>query len=362
MKRVNIILVFLILPLFINAQTGGKGVFDFLNLTSSARVASLGGKNISIYDDDLNLALQNPALLNSTMNDKIILNYVNYFAGINYGYTGYSFEHKRFGTVSVGLQYMNYGNFIAADETGIITGEFSASDYALNLIWSKDLFKNIKGGVNIKPIYSHLEAYSSFGIAADIGITYYKIEEEFAASLVIKNIGTQIKSYYKGHYETIPFDIQLGVSKKLAHAPFRVNLTAHHLNKWDLRYDVPEKVTLISFADETDTNSGEVLTNILDNSLRHLIIGVELIPLKSFYASLGYNHQRRQEMKIYDKGGMSGFSWGFGVKLKKYGISFGKATYHLAGASNHFSVYADLSKMGKKKNIEVYQKREVREL
>jgi len=211
----------------------------------------------------------------------------------------------------------------------------------------------IKGGVNIKPVYSHMEAYNSFGIVADVGITYYKTEENFATSLVLKNIGTQIKSYYKGHHETVPFDIQLGISKKLAHAPFRVNLTAHHLNKWNLLYDVPEKITQISFADETDTNKGEVLTDILDNSLRHLIFGVELIPLKSFYVSLGYNHQRRQELKIYEKGGTTGFSWGFGLKLKKMGISFARATYHLAGASNHFSVYFDMKKFGKKKNIKV---------
>ncbi|MCF6366548.1 MAG: type IX secretion system protein PorQ [Bacteroidales bacterium] len=353
MKRINIIIILIVLPFFINAQTGGKGVFDFLNINSSARVASLGGTNISIYDEDLNLAFQNPALLNSEMNNKIYINYLNYFAGINIGSVGYAYKHKKFGTISVGLQYLNYGTFTAADETGIISGEFNASDYALNLIWSKDLFKNIKGGVNIKPVYSHAEVYNSFGIVVDAGITYYKTEEEFAASLVLKNIGTQIKPYYKGHFEKVPFDIQMGVSKKLAHAPFRVNLTAHSLNKWNLRYEIPEKVTQISFADESDTNKGEVLTNILDNSLRHLILGVELIPLKSFYVSLGYNHQRRQEMKIYEKGGTAGFSWGFGLKLKKMGISFARATYHLAGASNHFSFYFDMSKMGKKKNIKI---------
>ncbi len=353
MKKINIIIVLITLPFLINAQIGGNGVFDFLNITNSAKVASLGGKNISIYDEDLNMAFQNPALLNSEMNNKVIINYVNYFTDINIGSIAYAYNHEKFGTFSVGLQFLNYGNFQSADATGIITGEFTASDYALNLIWSKDLFKNIKGGVNIKPIYSHLEAYTSFGIVADVGLTYFNTEKQFATSFVLKNIGAQIKPYTDGNYEDVPFDIQLGISKRLAHAPFRINVTAHHLNKWDLRYEVPEKVTQISFAEETDTNNGEVLTNILDNSFRHLIVGVEIIPLKSFYASIAYNHQRRQEMKIIDKGGFTGFSWGFGLKLKKFGISFGRATYHLAGASNHFSLYADLSKIGRKKNVKV---------
>lgn len=353
MKRIKIIIAIISLPFIMNAQIGGKGVFTFLEIPNSARVASLGGANISIYDEDLNMAYQNPALLNSDMKQKVNLNYVNYFMDINIGSVAYAFNNEKFGTFSVGLQFLDYGNFQSADATGIINGEFKASDYALNLIWSKDLFKNIKGGVNIKPLYSHYETYTSLGIAADVGLTYYDTEKQFATSLTLKNIGSQLRPYTEGNFENIPFDIQLGYSKRLAHAPFRINLTAHNLNKWNLKYEVPEKVTQISFAEESDSKKGQILTNVLDNSFRHLIIGVELIPLKSFYASIGYNHQRRQEMKIIDKGGFTGFSWGFGLKLKKFGISFGRSTYHLAGASNHFSVYADLSKIAKKKNVKL---------
>jgi len=353
MNKIKIIIALISLPFFMNAQIGGKGVFTFLEIPNSARVASLGGSNISIFDDDLNMAYQNPALLNSGMNKKVNLNYVNYFMDINIGSVAYAFNNEKIGTFSVGLQFLNYGDFQSADATGIITGEFQASDYALNLIWSKKLFKNIRGGINIKPLYSHYEGYTSLGIVADLGLTYFNTEKQFATSLTLKNVGTQLKSFTEGNYETVPFDVQLGLSKRLAHAPFRVSLTAHHLQKWNLRYEVPQKITTISFAEETDSNKGEVLTNVLDNSFRHLIIGVEIIPLKSFYASISYNHQRRQEMKNLDKGGFTGFSWGFGIKLKKFGISFGRATYHLAGASNHFSIYADISKMGKKKNIKL---------
>ncbi len=341
------------MPFILTAQIGGNGVYGFLNLTNSARIASLGGINVSIYDDDLNFAIENPALLNADMNKKIVLNYVNYFTGVNCGYAGYVDNFKKIGTLSVGIQYINYGKFIAADETGIISGNFAASDYALNIIWSKQLFKNITGGITFKPIYSSLEIYNSFGVAFDIGITYYKKETDFAASFLVKNVGSQIKPYHKGNYEHISSDVQAGISKKLAHAPFRVSLTAHHLYRWNLRYEVPEGVTQISFAQEQDTLKGEMLTNFLDNAMRHLIVSVELLPLKSFYASIGYNHLRHQEMRLIDKSGFTGFSWGFGIKLKKMGFSFGRASYHLAGGSNHFSVYFDISKFGKKQRVEV---------
>ncbi len=353
MKKVFLFL-FIALVLKGYAQVGGDGVYKFLHQTHSARIAALGGINVSVFNGDLNFAEENPALLNEQMNKKVVLNYLNYFAGINYGYAGYADNIKKAGNFSFGIRYTNYGTFTAADPTGIKTGNFKAADYAFSIIWSKQLFKNIRGGINIKPVYSHLESYTSFGIVFDVGLSYIIPERNFAASLVLKNVGSQIKPYYSGHYEKVPFDIQAGISKKLAHAPFRINITAHHLHKWELRYEKPEKVTQISFAETPeDKNKGKQFTNFLDNGMRHLIIGVDLIPLKSFYASISYNYQRFQEMRLIDKSGFTGFAWGFGLTLKKAGFSFGRSRYHMAGGANYFSVYVNISEFGKRKRVEV---------
>ena len=50
-------------PLF--SQTGGDNVYEFLNLTHSGLVSSLGGTNVSLQGNNPNLAYHNPALLNS---------------------------------------------------------------------------------------------------------------------------------------------------------------------------------------------------------------------------------------------------------------------------------------------------------
>jgi hypothetical protein len=353
MNKFKLLPVILLFPLFSLAQVGGSGVYNFLNLTNSARLASIGGYNVSVYNEDLNFAAQNPAMLNPLNNNRLVLNYIDYFAGINFGYTAYARDYGKYGTFAAGIHYLNYGKFTAADESGLITGEFKASDYAINVIWAKQLFKNIRAGVNFKPIFSHLESYNSFGFAFDLGVSWIQPGKDFTASLVAKNIGTQIKPYYQGHFERLPFELQAGVSKKLAHAPFRVSLTAQKLNRWNLLYDKPEAVTSISFANETEVTKGEILYDFLDNSFRHLVIGVDVLLLKSFYASIGYNHQRRQELKILDKAGMSGFSWGFGINLKKFTINYARSSYHLAGGSNHFSLQFDLSQFGKTKNVEI---------
>lgn len=82
-----------------------------------------------------------------------------------------------------------------------------------------------------------------------------------------------------------------------------------------------------------------------------MILGVEFVPVRNFYLRGGYNYQRRNELKIEERTSMVGFSWGIGVKINKYHISYGRATYHLAGASNHFSVSTNLDDFFHKSNL-----------
>ena len=57
--------------------------------------------------------------------------------------------------------------------------------------------------------------------------------------------------------------------------------------------------------------------------MRHLIFGIEFIPLDNFYLRAGYNYQRRQELKISNRTAMVGFSWGFGIRISKFHLSYG---------------------------------------
>ena len=85
-----------------------------------------------------------------------------------------------------------------------------------------------------------------------------------------------------------------------------------------------------------------------DKLMRHLVFGVEFLVGKNFHADLGYNYKRRQEMKVSARPGTVGFSWGFGFKVSKFHFAFGRASYHLAGGSNHFSLTTNLSEFYRK--------------
>ena len=77
MYRYTIILLLIFASISSMGQKGGESVYNFLHLTNSARVSALGGDNISINDDDINLVFHNPALLSSGMDQNMNLNYVN---------------------------------------------------------------------------------------------------------------------------------------------------------------------------------------------------------------------------------------------------------------------------------------------
>jgi hypothetical protein len=182
-------------------------VYEFLNLTHSGFVSSLGGVNVSLRSGDLNLAYHNPALLNSEMDKSLVFNYVNYLAGINYGMTIYARSYPGTGNFAAGLTYLNYGSFKETDESGNITGTFSAAEYALSLIYSRDIDSLFSVGVNLKPVLSHLEKYTSFGFALDIGAAYHSRSNLFSAGLTIKNAGLQITAYAGEAHEKLPFEI-----------------------------------------------------------------------------------------------------------------------------------------------------------
>lgn len=329
-------------------QIGGNSTYSFLNLPVSARVSALGGNLLSTRDHDLNAAIANPALLTDSMDNHMSLSYINYFADVNYGYAAFAKNIRKNQNLSAGINFLNYGNFIRADETGANLGTFAANEMCLNLSYARSLKdSNLTVGATLKTIYSGLDTYTSLGSALDIGAVYALPEKNFAVAAIIKNAGFQWKPYVKGNREKLPFEMQIGFTKKPKHVPFRFSATYENLEKWDLTGGTNALST-------TDPLTGEVIkTNKAksfgDKLMRHMVFGGEFIIGKNFFLRAGYNYQRRKELKVPERRGMTGFSFGFGLRIYKFHISYGRAVYSLAGASNNFSVTFDLNSFYSKK-------------
>ena len=328
-------------------QIGGDNTFEFLNLPNSARIASIGDNYLVAKDKDLTLTLTNPSLITSDMNNFLSLSFVDYFSDINYGYAMYSHSFNKTGNFMGAMQFIDYGSFTYADETGQTSGTFGASEYALNIGWGRPLDSSFSIGATLRGIYSSLETYNSYGVAVDVAGTYSSRSNNLTVSLLFRNIGTQIKSYYSNHPEPLPFEISAGMSNRLKHLPFRYFINYHHIEKWDLTYMDPNDPGII------DPLTGEVksqkgIADFADKFMRHIVIGGELMPARFLSLRLGYNYQRRQELKVYEKPATVGFSWGIGLKISNFEISYARSAYHLTGSPNFFTLTTNLSGFNKK--------------
>lgn len=346
MKKL-LLLLFTIISTHSFAQIGGNGVYQVLNVTPSARIAALGGNLITAYDRDVNIGFQNPAMLNKQMDKQVALNYLNYFTDINQGYFAYAKHYDSIGTFAAGVQYLNYGQFTATDIAGNITGNFTASDVVFQLGYGKT-----KGrwsyGSNLKVVYSQLETYNSLGVALDIAGAYVNQDKLFTATLVARNVGTQITTYVPGNNEKLPFEVQLGISKKLEHAPFRFSLIGHNLQTPDISYVNPNaKNVQIDFATQEPVVEK---VSTADKIMRHVIVGTEMVFSKNFNIRFAYNHQRRKEMSLPDNRGFTGFSWGFSLKLFRMNVSYGNAGFFPKRGSHHFSLLIDTDTFFKRKS------------
>jgi hypothetical protein len=341
MKRLNLILTFalaLAFPEWIGAQIGGRSVYQLLNLPPSARSAALGGMVPGVWDNDPALVYHNPALANRNMNNQLSLNYSDYLADIRYGYLAYSHDLGKWGTPVIGIQYINYGTFIEANEYGDILGNFSAAEYTLNLSYGYSLDSLISIGATIRPIYSVLERYTSWGIGTDFGIHYHSANNRFAFTLVARNFGTQLSTYATPTREKLPFEILTGINFKLKYAPFRLHLTARNLQQFNLR---PATAVVPQDAGFLKKYGQNVLL-----ALDHVVAGVEFVPGNVISIRLGYNFLRRTELRMNDYGGASGFSFGAGLNFGKFTLDYALASYHVSGLTHSLSLRANLNNTG----------------
>ncbi|MFC2101795.1 type IX secretion system protein PorQ [Bacteroidota bacterium] len=340
----------LALSVSLSAQIGGDHTYKFLTLSNSARIAGLGGNALSVMDNDVTLTIANPSLITSEMHNQLALSYVNYFTGNNVGFAMYSRTFSKAGSFVAAIQFSDYGTIQGADAAGNKTGDITASEYALTIGWGRTLTDHFSIGANAKLIYSHLDVFNSFGIAVDVAGSYYTKDKLFTASLMARNIGSQIVPYRAGQYESLPFELQLGLSQGLRHLPLRFYLLFTNLQKWNLRYTDPNdpKNQIDPYTGQLDEKSG--ISKFADNLMRHIVIGGEITIAKVFSIRLGYNYQRRQELKLYERTGLSGFTYGVGFRVKMFNFSYTHATYQAGSPNpNYVTIAVNLNEFSKNK-------------
>lgn len=329
MLRAKLLLFILLLVGQLQAQIGGESSYEFLNIPHTALVSGLGGMNVSLADKDVNLLFNNPALVGEQLHGNIGFNYLAYLGGINLSSVTYAHYLNDVGTIGGGVQYLNLGSVDTYDASGNLTGTAQSGEINTNFTFSHQV-NSFRLGGGVKWVSSTIANYQSNALLFDLGGVFVHPEKDLRIGLVVKNMGVVLTEYSSTSKSTLPFDVQVGVSYKPEHMPFRLSLTGYNLTTAD-----------VSYFDEDATFAIDKPTGF-DKVLSHFVIATEVVLGKNVNLRVGYNHLIRESLRLEDYRGLNGISLGLEVKVKKIAFAYAHGGYHAAGGINNFTISTNM--------------------
>ncbi|NQZ75482.1 MAG: type IX secretion system protein PorQ [Ekhidna sp.] len=313
------------IPILSWGQIGGQFGYQALNVTTNARTAALGGTSVSLADGDISQFFENPATLDSVSGKNLFVNFNPYFAGTFVFNGAYSFNVGNAGTFAAGLNYIGYGDFEMADEAGNSLGVFQAQDYTFSIGKSHRLGPFVLGA-NLKVAHSSIDVFQSTALLMDIG-GIFKVNKNWSVGMVLENMGVRLSSFTDLNSPSLPFDVVLGTTFKPTYMPIRFTVTTNSL----------VRENEISDDDQQGRSNAAV-----DQVIQRINVGGEILLNENFQLLIGYNHKRKQELRLTDIGSGAGFFYGLMLKVKRVEFRFSRATFHAAGGTSFISLRTDL--------------------
>jgi hypothetical protein len=330
MNRVFICLLYFITTTSVFAQLGGKSSFEFLNVPNNARLAALGGVNISLADQDVNLISSNPALISDTLAGFASVNYQFYVADVGQATVAYAHRFKKIGLVAFGVQHLNYGKIKGYDATGAELVDYKSGETALYISKSHQI-SNFWMGATLKVAFSSLAGYRASSLLVDLGGLFIHPKQDFTIGLTIKNLGFVLSDYAETSSSKLPFDVRVGATIKPEHMPLRFSVTAYNLAN--------------AYGDYSDPDNGLEEPGTVSKILRHINLGIELLIHRNVNLMVGYNYLLHQELKLENAGGLSGVSVGFSARIRSFEFVFSRSSYVVGNAGYAFTVSKNIEKI-----------------
>lgn len=346
MKKTRLILLLCCLGLTfsVNAQVA-NGTYSFLKATNSARVAALGGLPLTVMDGDIQTALFNPATISPEMHHKVGISYVDYYTDINFGTAQYSRTLDKLGSFAATVQFHNYGRFQETTESAVTIGEFTGSDFSVNLGWGRRLTPHWSIGAAFKYAGMQYESYSAGAIAVDVAGSYLA-DNGWIFSLTARDLGVQLFNNFDNRDVRLPFTMDFGVAKRLDHLPLTVMFWYDDIQRWNKLYEDP-----LDLDSNVDPFTGEVqqekpVAIFGKNLLCHLVAAGELSLGRNLSLRAAYNYGQRHAMDVpsASRRTLVGFSAGFAVKIKMFELSYARSRTSILNAPNYLTLTLDLNK------------------
>ncbi|MCX7607240.1 MAG: type IX secretion system protein PorQ [Bacteroidia bacterium] len=318
------------------AQIAGRWSYDFLAIAPTARTAALGGLAFP-GEAELGAAFQNPALLRSSYHHTFQLSVQPYLADMFVSTLAYGHEWQEVGSFWAGLQYVNYGTLRHTDEVGNILGTFQAYEGAIAAGAARH-FGRWHAGMNLKIPFSvvTLDQYRRLGLATDIGVVYEDTAKGLSASLLLRNLGTELyRPTGRPFAQPFPTMLQTTLSYQVPHAPFRLHIGLIHLERWKMAYNDPLQPIRYDIAGNIIPPPPPKWTEHL---FRHLVAGVDMLPGKLIQFRFAYHVQRRRELNPVGSQALGGLSFGAGLRARKWAVDYGYALFFRQAATHTLSL------------------------
>ena len=333
-----VLVLSLIFAFTAHAQPSSNNGFISIKNISGAREGALSGTARAVFDGDLSMALKNPTILSDETNGAATFTINPWFEGITSGNAAYSFQYKKFHIVPA-IAFFSYGSFEGRDNLGNISNEYSARDLQLSVGAGYKVNERISVGATYKFINSKYESQGASFMGVDLLGSIINEDKLFMLTAGVENVGV-VLSQFDGDDQKAPTNLYISLSKKLDNAPFRFYLTLDQLNRWDIIPEDLYKEPANAFGEEetsSDPGFGKQL-------FFHTKLATELVITKNFHIRVGYNYQRREELKLIEKPGMAGFTYGFEFKVNRFRFAYARARYHQAFANNFFTISTNINK------------------
>lgn len=289
-------------------------IYSFLRNDVSPRAAALAGSFVTVTGDP-NSIFYNPAALSTLETPMGSIGFFKHLLDINSGYVSYSQSLEDLGSFGAGIIYTNYGTFDETDDLGNNLGNtFTASDFAFVLGYSNLLEDNLHYGANVKFIYSAIAGYKSTALAGDLGLLYSVPESKVTLGASIRNIGSQLKSYISTR-EDLPLDFVVGVSVIPRGLPLLLNVNFHKLN-------------------ESQDTFGDRFASFT--------VGGEFTLSKVLQVRVGFDNEKRKDLKIGTTSGLAGFSGGVGINVTDYRVDYSLSSLGSIGDLHRISISTNL--------------------
>ena len=120
-----------------------------------------------------------------------------------------------------------------------------------------------------------------------------------------------------------------------------------HLNTWDISYFDPlKKATYDPFS----RDSIQVpKANTIEKIIHHITPQAELLLSANFHFRIAFSYYSRQSFKLQNRPGLSGFTFGIGMKFKRFTLDYGFIPHSVAGYTNAISLLSNLNDWKRKK-------------